>query len=210
MKINIDRVVPKKYFSNRLKNLVDCELLILNEYIQDGDKILDIGSETGRIGFLITDALNKIPSELFLTEINDDYVKQLRLNIKPDDKSRYNVKVLKENMMSFSDNIEDNYFDCITSLGDVFNLHEHPNPSSVRSSVVFDAITRSIKKLKIGGRAIFSLNLEIIDGLDEENIKDKLFNIGLKILKMDKVNFPPNQAWLAKCRYIFCAERISQ
>lgn len=210
-RFNTTKWVPEKYFTNRFKNLLENELSVLDKYVSDGDTILDIGSETGRIGFLITDVLNKKPSELFLTEINDKFVEKLKLNVSTEEENYYNIKVLKENMMSFSNNIKNNYFDCVTSLGDVFNLHGNPNPISVESHLVFRAIKKSIEKLKVGGKLIFSLNLNIINGLDEENIESELFSIGLKLLKSYKAYISPlnvNGKPLTNYRYIYCFERI--
>tara|TARA_Y100000593_G_scaffold53909_1_gene100887 strand:- start:3236 stop:3895 length:660 start_codon:yes stop_codon:yes gene_type:complete len=198
-----DRSMADKYFSNRFKKLIEKELFYLSRYVSDGDKILDIGSETGRIGFFITDILNIKPSELFLTDYDEEYIKVIESNIKHNENY---IQVLKEDVTEFSNLIKDNYFDVITVYGDVFNLIKTKNPISIESDIVSKSIKNCICKLKPNGKILFTLNLDIVNDWNENNIKSILEkNFKLELLDNSKIFLEGNHNY----RHIYCCRKIT-
>jgi len=117
------RTISKKFYTARLYQQVSYEIDVLNEYIQDEDCVLDVGSWDGRIGWTITDGLQIKPKELFLTDYTDESFKRIQLNL---DEYPYDFcHIQKEDILSFS--FPDQSFDVVVALGDVLDLMYHKN-----------------------------------------------------------------------------------
>tara|TARA_B100000900_G_scaffold416153_1_gene449551 strand:+ start:4721 stop:5341 length:621 start_codon:yes stop_codon:yes gene_type:complete len=107
-----------KYFTEpRFQNWVSEEFKFMKKYVFDNTDVLDVGSETGRIGFMLLDILGFRLKSLCLTDYTDQLVKKVNNFIK---EKRSEIKVELRDVTNLD--YKDSAFKTVLCLGGVLNV----------------------------------------------------------------------------------------
>lgn len=187
-----------KYFIEpRFQGWVSEEFKFMKKYVFDDTDVLDIGSETGRTGFMLLDVLGFKLKNLYLTDYTEQLVKNVNSHIK---ESRSEIKVDLQDVTSLS--YEASTFKTVLCLGGVLNLLYSENyggkPDSNNKSEDENftlAFLECVRVLQQKGFFIFEIEKNYFQKIN--NILNKHKN--LKIVELNHIAASKDRPYIIAC-----------